>query len=102
MLDVLPLSLGVDLYDGSVCFLIEKKKSPIPNNHEKIYFTVKDSQSRSISFNVYRGERSRGKDNNWLRKFQVPVPLVPKGKSKVNMWSSTLMLMVLKTTLVRN
>ncbi|KAL7615704.1 hypothetical protein Lser_V15G03413 [Lactuca serriola] len=79
--DVVPLSLGTDLYDGSLSILI-KRNSPIPVRNEETYETVMDDQ-KIIDCNVYQGERSRAQENNWLGKFQVEVPSAPKGESKV-------------------
>ncbi|CAI9269350.1 unnamed protein product [Lactuca saligna] len=79
--DVVPLSLGTDLYDGSLSILI-KRNSPIPVRNEETYETVMDDQ-KIIDCNVYQGERSRAQENNWLGKFQVEVPPAPKGESKV-------------------
>ncbi|XP_023733635.1 heat shock cognate 70 kDa protein [Lactuca sativa] len=79
--DVVPLSLGTDLYDGSLSILI-KRNSPIPIRNEETYETVMDDQ-KIIDCNVYQGERSRAQENNWLGKFQVEVPPAPKGESKV-------------------
>ncbi|CAH1434595.1 unnamed protein product [Lactuca virosa] len=79
--DVVPLSLGTDLYDGSLSVLI-KRNSPIPVRNEETYETVRDDQI-IIDCNVYQGERIRALDNNWLGKFQVEVPPAPKGESKV-------------------
>ncbi|CAH1440899.1 unnamed protein product [Lactuca virosa] len=85
LLDVVPLSLGVNLHDGSLSVII-KRNSPILVKKERIYFPSMDKQS-SITFNVYQGERSRAIDNDWLGKFQVAVPVALKGKSRINVVS---------------
>ncbi|CAH1440898.1 unnamed protein product [Lactuca virosa] len=82
LLDVVPLSLGVSIHDGSSSIII-KRNSPIPVKQERIYVTSVDNQS-AITFDVYQGERSRAMDNNWLGKFQVAVPVALKGESRVN------------------
>ncbi|XP_052619942.1 heat shock 70 kDa protein 3 [Lactuca sativa] len=81
LIDVVPLSLGVAIHDGSLSVIV-KRNSSIPAKKEINYCTVYDNQD-SITFNVYQGERSRAIDNNWLGKFEVAVPCAPKGKSKV-------------------
>ncbi|KAL8259237.1 hypothetical protein R6Q59_027190 [Mikania micrantha] len=81
LLNIVPLSLGVDAHDG-VFSVIIPKNTPIPAAKEQIYFTTVDNQT-SIPFNAYQGERSRAKDNKWLGNFEVEVSPAPKGKSKV-------------------
>ncbi|XP_076882821.1 heat shock cognate 70 kDa protein 2-like [Bidens hawaiensis] len=82
LLDVTPLSLGVDTYDGTMSVMIPRN-STIPTKTSGIYYTVYDNQG-SIDFPVYQGERIRAEDNNWLGSFYVEVPLAPRGISKVN------------------
>ncbi|CAH1440839.1 unnamed protein product [Lactuca virosa] len=81
LIDVIPLSLGVNVHDGSLSVIV-KRNTPKPTTKERDYVTSEDNQT-IITFNVYQGERFRSIDNNWLGKFQVPVPRAPKGKSKV-------------------
>ncbi|KAJ0955931.1 putative Heat shock protein 70 family [Helianthus annuus] len=81
-LDVTPLSLGVELFDETMSVLIPRN-STIPIKKSGNYHTVEDDQC-AINFPVYQGERIRAKDNNWLGKFEVAVPLAPRGKSSVN------------------
>ncbi|KAD1053244.1 hypothetical protein E3N88_43365 [Mikania micrantha] len=81
LLNIVPLSLGVDAHDG-VFSVIIPRNTPIPAAKEQIYFTTVDNQT-SIPFNAYQGERSRAKDNKWLGNFEVEVSPAPKGKSKV-------------------
>ncbi|KVI03282.1 hypothetical protein Ccrd_018421 [Cynara cardunculus var. scolymus] len=80
-LDVTPLSLGVELFDGTMSVLIPRNTT-IPANKGSTFHTSKDNQ-RSINFPVYQGERSRAKDNNRLGVFEVSVPPAPKGESEV-------------------
>nr|KAJ0227728.1 hypothetical protein LSAT_V11C100036760 [Lactuca sativa] len=81
LIDVIPLSLGVNVHDGSLSVIV-KRNTPKPTTKERDYVTSEDNQT-IITFNVYQGERFRSIDNNWLGKFQVAVPRGPKGKSKV-------------------
>ncbi|CAI9269344.1 unnamed protein product [Lactuca saligna] len=79
--DVVPLSLGVAVVDGSLSVII-KRNTSIPTNMKRDYVTSQNNQS-AISFDVYQGERTRAIYNNWLGSFEVLVPLAPKGMSKV-------------------
>ncbi|KAD3338085.1 hypothetical protein E3N88_33606 [Mikania micrantha] len=81
-LDVTPLSLGVEKFDGTMAFLIPRN-STIPTRKSDIFHTVEDYQ-RTINFPVYQGERIQAIYNNWLGRFEVAVPPAPRGKSKVN------------------
>nr|KAJ0228506.1 hypothetical protein LSAT_V11C100036370 [Lactuca sativa] len=82
LLDVVPLSLGVSMHDGFLSVIIQRN-SPIPIKKQRISCTIVDNQS-TITLDVYQGERSRAMDNNWLGKFQVAVPVAPKGKLLIN------------------
>ncbi|KAD1046737.1 hypothetical protein E3N88_43377 [Mikania micrantha] len=62
LLNIVPLSLGVDAHDG-VFSVIIPRNTPIPAAKEQIYFTTVDNQT-SIPFNAYQGERSRAKTIN--------------------------------------
>ncbi|XP_042758357.1 uncharacterized protein LOC111893550 isoform X2 [Lactuca sativa] len=81
VIDVIPLSLGVNVSDGSLSVIV-KGNTPKPTTKERGYVTSEDNQ-QIINFDVYQGERFRSIDNNWLGNFQVPVPRAPKGKSAV-------------------
>lgn len=81
LVDVVPLSLGIRVHDGSLAVII-KRNSRIPAKKQRNFFTVKDDQS-SILCNVYQGERTKATDNQWLGKFEVTVPRAPKGKSEI-------------------
>ncbi|KAL7619130.1 hypothetical protein Lser_V15G03422 [Lactuca serriola] len=81
LIDVVPLSLGVEVRDGSLSIIVNRNSS-IPTKKERNYVTADDYQ-KVITFNVYQGERTRAVDNNWLGKFEVAVPPAPKGKSQV-------------------
>lgn len=81
VVDVIPLSLGVNVSDGSLSVIV-KRSTPKPTTKERGYVTSEDNQ-KIINFDVYQGERFMSIDNNWLGNFKVPVPRAPKGKSAV-------------------
>ncbi|CAH1441011.1 unnamed protein product [Lactuca virosa] len=81
LMDIVPLSLGVALYDTSLSVIV-KRNAKKPLTREAKYTTAEDNQS-AILFNVYQGERTRAIDNNWLGEFTVAVPVAPKGTSQV-------------------
>ncbi|KAI3829462.1 hypothetical protein L1987_03587 [Smallanthus sonchifolius] len=81
-LDVTPLSLGVEVSDGTM-FVLVPRNTTIPTKKEDIFETNRDNQC-TAEVVVYQGERARAKDNNWLGTFNVAVPLAPKGQSKIN------------------
>lgn len=64
LIDVTPLSLGVENYGGDMSVLIPRNTS-IPTKKEQIRHTVKDNQT-DVCFDVYEGERAMAKDNNLL------------------------------------
>ncbi|XP_071687939.1 heat shock 70 kDa protein-like [Rutidosis leptorrhynchoides] len=81
LLDVVPLSLGVATYDGTTSVIIPRN-TPIPAKKDHIYTTAKDNQTH-IMVNVYQGERVIAKENKWLGRLIIGVPLAPKGESKI-------------------
>lgn len=62
--------------------VIIKRNTPIPTRKESTYVTTKDNQT-TITVDVFQGERTVAKENNWLGVFQVAVPPAPKGKSEI-------------------
>ncbi|KAJ9545241.1 hypothetical protein OSB04_024948 [Centaurea solstitialis] len=83
LLDVTPLSLGIQLNDGRMDIVIPRN-TPIPARMAKTYYTAYDNQS-VIPIYVYQGERSRAKDNHLLGDFMVSeIPLAPKRMSKLS------------------
>ncbi len=78
LLDVTPLTLGVETLGGITTPLIEKNTT-IPTEASKIFTTAADSQT-SVDIHVVQGERTMAKDNFSLGRFQLTgIPPSPKG-----------------------
>ena len=78
LLDVTPLSLGLELNNGEMDFLIDKNTT-IPCEKEAKYRTVKENQ-QSIRIKVYQGERKLAKANKFLGECLISnIPPKPKG-----------------------
>lgn len=82
LLDVTPLSLGIETMGGLMDVLIPRN-SKIPTIAAKQYTTQKDGQG-SMRISVYQGERDLVKDNRKLAEFNLTnIPGMPAGLSKV-------------------
>jgi len=78
LLDVTPLSLGIETLGGVFTKLIERNTT-IPTRKGETFSTAADSQT-SVEIKVYQGERSMAKDNRLLGVFQlVGIPPAPRG-----------------------
>jgi molecular chaperone DnaK len=78
LLDVTPLSLGIETLGGVFTKLIERNTT-IPTRKSEIFSTAADSQT-SVEIKVYQGERSMARDNRLLGVFQlVGIPPAPRG-----------------------
>ena len=78
LLDVTPLSLGIETLGGIATKLIEKNTT-IPTSKSQIFSTAADNQS-AVDINVLQGERPMAKDDTSLGRFQlVGIPLAPRG-----------------------
>ena len=78
MLDVTPLSLGIETLGGVFTRLIERNTT-IPTRKSEVFSTASDSQT-SVEIKVFQGERSMARDNRLLGVFQlVGIPPAPRG-----------------------
>lgn len=82
LLDVTPLSLGIETLGGVMTKLIEKNTT-IPTRKSQIFSTASDNQP-SVSIHVLQGERSMAQDNKTLGRFElVGIPPAPRGVPQV-------------------
>jgi molecular chaperone DnaK len=78
LLDVTPLSLGIETMGGVFTKLIDRNTT-IPTRKGETFSTAADSQT-SVEIKVYQGERSMARDNRMLGVFQlVGIPPAPRG-----------------------
>jgi molecular chaperone DnaK len=82
LLDVTPLSLGIETLGGVMTKLIEKNTT-IPTKKSQIFSTAADNQL-AVSIHVLQGERSMAVDNRTLGRFElVGIPPAPRGMPQV-------------------
>jgi molecular chaperone DnaK len=82
LLDVTPLTLGIETYGGLFSPLIPRNTT-IPCKVQQMYSTAVDGQN-SIDINVYQGERPLVDDNKLIGKFKLTdIPALPKGVPKI-------------------
>jgi molecular chaperone DnaK len=82
LLDVTPLSLGIETHGGMFEKLIERN-STIPTKNTKVFTTVADNQS-VVEIHVLQGERELAKENKSLGRFElVGIPTAPRGVPQI-------------------
>ena len=81
LLDVTPLSLGIETYGGAVSKIIPRN-STIPASAQEQYTTGVDNQT-GIDIHVLQGERELAKDSRSLARFTLKVPPAPAGLPRI-------------------
>lgn len=82
LLDVTPLSLGVETMGGIMTKMIDRNTT-IPTSKTEIYSTAADNQT-SVEINVLQGERELARDNKSLGKFQLSgIPAARRGVPQI-------------------
>jgi molecular chaperone DnaK len=82
LLDVTPLSLGVETLGGVMTKLIERNTT-IPSSKKEVFSTAADSQT-SVDIHVLQGEREFARDNRTLGRFQLTdIPPSPRGVPQI-------------------
>src|SRR5881396_2383648 len=82
LLDVTPLSLGVETLGGVMTTMIPRNTT-IPTSKKEVYSTAADSQSE-VTIHVLQGERQMAVDNRTLGRFNLAgIPPAPRGVPQV-------------------
>lgn len=82
LLDVTPLSLGIETLGGVFTKLVERN-STIPKKASQVFSTAADNQT-SVEIGVYQGEREMARDNRLLGRFNLSdIPAAPRGVPQI-------------------
>ena len=82
LLDVTPLTLGIETLGGVMTPLIEKNTT-IPTNKSQVFSTAEDNQT-AVTVHVLQGERKKATDNKSLGQFNLTdIPVAPRGTPQI-------------------
>lgn len=82
LLDVTPLSLGIETLGGVFTRLIHRNTT-IPTKKSQVFSTAADNQTK-VSIKVYQGEREMATDNKFLGEFELGgIPMAPRGHPQI-------------------
>ncbi len=82
LLDVTPLSLGIETL-GGVCTVLIPRNTTIPTSKSQIFSTAADNQP-AVDIHILQGERSMASDNKTLGRFQLTgIPAAPRGVPQI-------------------
>ena len=82
LLDVTPLTLGIETLGGVLTPMIEKNTT-IPTNKSNVYSTAEDNQT-AVTVHVLQGERKKASDNKSLGQFNLTdIPAAPRGTPQI-------------------
>ena len=82
LLDVTPLSLGIETL-GGVCTVLIPRNTTIPTSKSQVFSTAADNQP-AVDIHILQGERSMANDNKTLGRFQLTgIPAAPRGVPQI-------------------